>query len=127
MMRLLNAGLRLLITGFAMLDVTQLERVNWHLANWARYHRQYSARLGYKVSSALKTTGSQNFDDLVQSGDRQSAENMDTIIEDLPPLLKKAIHSVLLDTKWTESQDRSKIFLQAQEAIFPALESKNLF
>ena len=127
MMRLLNAGLRLLITGFAMLDVTQLERVNWHLANWARYHRQYSARLGYKVSSALKTTGSQNFDDLVQSGDRQSAENMDVIIEDLPPLLKKAIHSVLLDTKWTQSHDRSKIFLQAQEAIFPLLESKNLF
>ena len=110
-----------------MLDATQLERVNWHLSNWARYYRQYSTKLGYKVSSALKTTGSQNFDDLMEAGDRQSAEYMSTFIEDLPPLLNKVIHSVLLDTKWTESHDRSKIFLQAQEAIFPVLESKNLF
>ena len=125
--RLRSAERRTLMTGYAMLDATQLERINWHLSNWARHHRQYSTRLGYKVSSALKTTGSQNFDDLVQSGDQQSAENMDSIIVDLPTLLRNAVFSVMLDTKWTDKANRSQVFSEAQEAIFPLLDSKNLF
>lgn len=80
--------------GSTSVEFGGLDRVEWHLHNWARWMRTGQGVEGHAGRSAVLSTGgsSQSFDDMAEAEDRRCAKIVDAIIGDLPHPQRLAIY-----------------------------------
>jgi hypothetical protein len=70
------------------------DRVEFHLANWARWMRTGQAVQGHASESCGLSSGgtSKGFDEMVESEDRRCAQIVDAVLDNLPPVQRIAIY-----------------------------------
>ncbi len=70
------------------------DRIEFHLANWARWQRSGTAVDGHaRESTGLSSGGtSKGFDEMVEAEDRRCAQVVDVILDNLPPVERMAIY-----------------------------------
>lgn len=76
------------------------DRVDWHLWNWAIHMRRgTSNHLKHRnaASSGIGRSGSEDFDQMVDSADKRCAEATGTAIDDLPKNDRCAVYATHLE------------------------------
>jgi hypothetical protein len=76
------------------------ERLDWHVWNWARWHRARGRRQGDhqgRASGGIGKSGSSDFDAMVAAEDTRSAYAVEAIVNDLPAPQSNALHHVQLE------------------------------
>lgn len=82
-----------------------IERVQWHLANWADWMQGLRVGSGYRTraSGGFLCQGSRDFDSMVASADARCAEAVNACIDDLPTDQQMAVHYRMLGTRTSPS------------------------
>jgi len=99
------------------------EDVEYHLGNWARWHRlsRYSAfrRLWYpgRASGGMGNSGSTTVDDMCEGLDDDHARIMNTLIDDLPTTQRCAVHYIYLEARAVFKFPRSDLATEYANAL----------
>ncbi len=106
------------------------ERVDFHLWNWAQWHRRSREHgIGYPSRSAVgeNYTTNSDFDSMVEGAYKQAARATDTVIDDLPTLYKIAVYAQHLEGKWfLEDLARALYYRAACDLIGKALDKRGV-
>jgi hypothetical protein len=91
-----------------------LDRLEWHLGNWADWMRQDSSHLGYPKRSLMIASGGGTsvdaFEIMCDEVDTKCAEQLDALIDSLPPNQRCAINH-----KWLSAVYRMRDMDRAYE------------
>jgi hypothetical protein len=79
-----------------------LDWVDWHLENWARFTRlkTYRHELDYVVSHFLSVAGSMDFDGMCAVADENAAKAVDAILDGFPSAQQCAVRKIHLGEAW---------------------------
>lgn len=74
------------------------DRIDWHLWNWARWHRQAGERVGYSSrASGFSRTGLRDFDAMVATVDSDCAGAVEAVLDGVSVSERCAVHHFHLD------------------------------
>jgi len=106
----------------------QLDRVEWHLENWATWARSYHPRLGMPSRAlGLATTGLSDFDDLCEAADSYAAQATDAAIDNLTPAQSAAVNRKWLDAVYRFPRDNFiDSYADAIKRLGPLLDRQGL-
>lgn len=80
-----------------------MQRLEWHLGNWADYMKAPTHRLGYPSQSMCIASGGEScvdaFEVMCEEVDMQSAQSIDAMIDSLKAPQRTAINHVWLKVK----------------------------
>lgn len=99
-----------------------LDRLEWHLGNWADWMRQDSSHLGYPKRSLMIASGGGTsvdaFEIMCDEVDAKCAEQIDALIDSLRPPQRTAINHQWLKVKHhypTQEYDLEMAYLSLSE------------
>lgn len=88
-----------------------MNRLEWHMENWATWMRKPAHRLGYPSRSLCMVSGGEstadNFDIMADEGEITSARQIDAIIAGLPTDQQNALHH-----RWLHSVYRMRNYAE---------------
>ena len=106
-----------------------LERVQWHLDNWAEWMQGERVGSSYRRRAAggLRGYGGADFDQLVDAADARCAEAVNTCIDDLQMLQHVAVHHVMLASVFRfRGVDAADLFLLAKLSLCRTIPAKGI-
>lgn len=103
------------------------ERIDFHLWNWACWHRTSGVQnLGYTVSRGV--SGSSDVATMERACDRKSAMDTNAAINDLPPTQSGAVYCKHLYCVFRfPREDPEALYIQARDTLAVSLVRKHLF
>ena len=108
--------------------MSNLNAVEFYIANWVRWLKNSDLKLGYAATRFLQKSGSTSFDDMIDSLDVEAAKIFDSIVYDLPEVLRKAIEKQWLGVRWDlEQKEIDRLYEVAVDLVSQKLNEKNLF
>lgn len=108
---------------------TDHRRLDELLDNWAKWMRGYEMqhRLSTKTSHIF-SSGSSDFDGMVNEADLRDASVVNAVIEDLSPAEQCSVHNKHLNAVWRFNRESSDdVYLRARAGISGGLFRKGVF
>jgi hypothetical protein len=107
-------------------EVTQLERLESKLKDWAHWMEGYRPNLG-SHSSTFQSTGGHDFESLFSGVEKQVMKSIETAIDDLTPTQSAAIQSRYLHVTWRFPRENYMEMLEkAHETLLVSLPRRNV-
>lgn len=106
-----------------------LERVEWHLNNWADWMQGERIGSSYRNRAAggLRGYGGSDFEQMVDAADARCAEAVNACIDDLPLVQSMAIHHFMLASVFRfERVDIAAAYSTAKLMLCRALPAKGI-
>ena len=105
-----------------------LSRVEWHLANWARWTRAYSPKLELPGRAVgLSSSSSKDFDEMCEDADNYAAQVTEAAIMDLPPAQAAAVNRKWLDAVYNFPRDNyAEMYALALKFLSKKLDAQGL-
>lgn len=106
-----------------------LERVEWHLNNWAEWMQGERVGSSYRnrASGGLRGYGGSDFEEMVDRADARCAEAVNAVISDMPLLEQTAVHHFMLASVFRfERADVALHFSIAKQMLAQALPAKGI-
>lgn len=97
-----------------------IRRLIADLEDWANWQKGYFLRLGFKSRSAVIVSGgaSMSFEEMCEGADNIRCEVLDTMVDDLPPAQKQAIHRRYLHSVYRFPRNNyPEMLAEAHEAL----------
>lgn len=104
------------------------DRLDWHLANWARYMRTGElSRLDVRGGHGLEGFKHYDSEGEYNKSDRDTAIQVDAVIRDLKQMERDALHTEYLGAKWPNKPEfLSVVLVLAREQVQRGINRRGL-